>query len=60
MTNQKDRKKGLLWAVTRNERERGEERGGRERGKKEGKRDIYMSKKLDRQREGKRKRDKLP
>lgn len=38
----------------------GEERRGRERGKREGKRDIYMSKKLDRQREGKRKRDKLP
>lgn len=66
MTDQKDRKKGLLWAVTRNEREgeergveRGEERGGRERGREEG-RYIYMSKKLDRQREGKRKRDKLP
>lgn len=57
MTNQKDRKKGLLWAVTRNEREKGEERGGRERGRE---RYIYMSKKLDRQREGKRKRDKLP
>lgn len=64
MTNQKDRKKGLLWAVTCNERERGKregkERGERKRGKREGKRDIYMSKKLDRQREGKRKRDKLP
>lgn len=42
-------------------RERGGKReGGRVRGKREGKRDIYMSKKLDRQREGKRKRDKLP
>lgn len=35
----------------------GEEREGKERGEE---RYIYMSKKLDRQREGKRKRDKLP
>lgn len=39
MTNQKDRKKGLLWAVTRNEREKGKREGeemGREGVKREG------------------------